>query len=136
VIRLLLRSLAINVICIVIASQVLAGVMTYVGGVTTLLTAALVIAIVNLLIKPIINLLLLPLNLVTMGLFRWIANLVTLYIVTWLVPNIQIHSFIFPGLNLTFLIIPAIPFSAFGAFIVTTLVLTAVFHLVYWLLQD
>jgi putative membrane protein len=136
VIRLLLRSLAINVICIVIASQVLSGVMTYVGGISTLITAAIVIAVVNLLVKPIINLLLLPLNLVTMGLFRWVANLATLYIVTWLVPNVQIHAFTFPGLNLTFLIIPALSLSAFAAFVVTTLVLTAVFHFTYWLLQD
>jgi hypothetical protein len=59
-----------------------------------------------------------------------------LYLVTWLVPGLQIHPFTFPGLNLTFLIIPEIHFSAFGAFIVATLGLTVIFHLMYWLLQE
>lgn len=134
--RLLLRSIAINLASIYIAAQVLSGVIIYVGGTKTLLMAAVVIAIVNLLVKPIINLLLLPVHLVTVGIFRWVANLATLYIVTLIVPNLQIQPFIFPGMDLKYVIIPVVQFSAFGAFLVATLVLTISFHLIYWLLQD
>jgi putative membrane protein len=134
--RLLLRSVAINLAGIYIAAQILSGVITFVGGYQTLLMASLAIAAVNLIVRPVINLLLLPIHLITLGIFRWIANLVTLYLVTWLVPNLQIHSFYFPGLNFRYLIIPSMFFSAFGAFVVTTLTLTVIFHLLYWLLQD
>ncbi len=134
--RLLLRSIAINLASIYIAAQVLNGVIIYVGGTKTLLMAAVVIAIVNLLVKPIINLLLLPVHLVTVGLFRWVANLATLYVVTLIVPNLQIHPFVFPGMDLKYVIIPVVHFSAFGAFLVSTFVLTVSFHLIYWLLQD
>jgi len=119
-----------------VAAQILAGIISYVGGYQTLLISAVVIALVNLLVRPIINLLLLPLHLVTLGIFRWVSNLITLYLVTLLVPNLQIHAFTFPGLNLTYLIVPPIYFSAFGAFVVATFTLTVVFHLIYWLLQD
>jgi len=134
--RLFLRSIAINLAGIYLAAQILLGVITYVGGYQTLLMAALAIALVNLFVRPIINLLLLPIHLVTLGIFRWLANLVTLYLVTRLVPNLQIHAFTFPGLDLKYLIIPSMHFTAFGAFIVATLTLTIVFHFLYWLLQD
>ena len=134
--RLLLRSIAINLASIYIAAQVLSSIISYVGGTQTLLLAALTLAAVNLFVRPVINLLLLPIHLVTLGLFRWVSNLVTLYLVTWLVPGIQIHAFTFPGLNLRYLIIPPLHFSAFGAFMVATLILTLIFHFLYWLLHD
>jgi putative membrane protein len=134
--RLLFRSIFINLIGIYFCSQILSGVIIYFGGYQTLLLAALGISAANLVVKPIVNLLLLPIHLITLGLFRWVTNMVTLYLVTWLIPNLQIHAFVFPGADLRYLVIPQISFSAFGAFIITTLVLTATFHLLYWLLQD
>jgi putative membrane protein len=134
--RLLLRSVAINLAGVYIAFSILSGVVSYVGGVKTLLSAAALIVVVNLVVRPIVNLLLLPINLITVGLFRWVANLATLYIVVHFIPNIQIAAFTFPGLKTPFLIIPSIHFSAFGAYLVATLTLAAVFHLLYWLLQD
>lgn len=135
-IRILLRSVAINIACVWIVIQILAGMITYVGGFKTLLLAAICISIINLFIRPIVNLLLLPINLVTLGLFRWVANLVTLYLVTKFVPNLRVNPSDFAGLNVGFLIIPPLHFSAFSAFIVSTLVLTVIFHIVYWLFQD
>lgn len=135
-IRLVLRSIAINLACIFVCAQILSGIISYVGGYQTLLFAAFIISAVNLFVRPIINLLLLPINIMTLGVFRWISNLATLYIVTWLVPNLQIHAFVYPGLDLKYLIVPPLHFSPFGAFIVATLTLTFTFHFIYWLLQD
>lgn len=134
--RLLFRSIAINLASIYLASKILSGVITYVGGYQTLFLAAVAIALVNLFVRPVVNLLLLPINLITLGVFRWLSNLVTLYLVTLLVPNLQIHAFVSQGLNLNYLIIPPIHFSAFGAFVVATFILTLTFHFLYWLLQD
>lgn len=134
--RLFLRSIAINLASIYIAAQILSGVITYVGGWPTLFLAGLAIALANLFVRPIVNLLLLPIHLITLGVFRWIANLATLYLVTWLIPNLQIHPFTSPQINLRYLLVPPINFSAFGAFLVVTVTLTIVFHFLYWLLQD
>ncbi len=135
-IRLILRSLAINIASVYITFQILSGIISYVGGVQTLVLAAVLIAVSNLLVKPLINLFLLPIHLLTLGISRWVANLITLYLVTLLIPSLSIHSFTSQKLDLIYLIIPSIHFSAFGAFIVATLTLTAVFHFLYWLLQD
>jgi len=136
VLRLLLRSITINFASVYIAAQILSGVVTYVGGFRTIFLASLVLAAINLVVRPVINLLLLPIHLVTLGLFRWLANLITLFAVTRLVPDFMIHPFVSPAINLTYIIIPVIQFSAFGAFLYATLVLTLTFHLLYWLLQD
>lgn len=134
--RIIFRPIFINLISVYIAAQVLSGIFVYIGGFQTLFLAAAIIAVANLIVRPVINLLLLPLHLLTLGIFRWIANLATLFLVTRFIPQITIHSFTFPGLSLSYLIIPSIHFSAFGAFILTTLVLTFIFHFIYWLLQD
>ena len=89
-IRLFFRTVSINLLGIYLASQILNGVIVYVGGVSTLLMAALVIAAVNLFVRPVINLLLLPINLVTLGMFRWVSNLVTLF---WLLGSYRIYKF-------------------------------------------
>ncbi|MDP1743568.1 MAG: phage holin family protein [Candidatus Amesbacteria bacterium] len=135
-IRLFFRTVSINLLGIYLASQILNGVIVYVGGVSTLLMAALVIAVVNLFVRPVINLLLLPINLITLGMFRWVSNLVTLFMATRLIPNLQIRSFDFAGSNLYGIIIPPIHFSAFMAFVVATITITITFHFLYWLFQD
>jgi putative membrane protein len=135
-IRLFLRSISINLASIYISSLILSGVIVYIGGYKTLLIAATAITVANLIVKPLVHLLLLPIHLLTLGAFRWVANLITLYLITWLVPNLQIRAFTAPEINLTYLMIPSIHFSAFAAFIVATLTLTLVFHFIYWLLQD
>lgn len=134
--RQFLRSIAINAAGIYIAAKVLSGIIVYVGGPHTLFLAALGISLANLLVNPIVNLLLLPLNLVTMGVFRWLANMASLFLVTRLVPNFSVQPFTFPRTDLVYLIIPDIQFSAFGAFVVATLGLSVIFHVIYWLLQD
>ncbi len=135
-IRLFFRTISINLLGIFLASQILSGIIVYVGGYQTLLLAALVIAGVNLFVRPIINLLLLPINLITLGMFRWVSNLVTLFLATRLISNLQIRPFDFTGLNFGFLIVPAIHFTAFMSFVVATLTLTFTFHFLYWLFQD
>jgi putative membrane protein len=134
--RLLLRTVSINLLSIYIVTQVLGGVIVYYGGYKTLLYAAFAITIVNLFVRPVVNLLLLPVHLVTLGVFRWVANIVTLYVVTWIIKDLQIQQYYFSGASLGILNIPPINFSAFGSFVVVTMALTIIFHLLYWLFQD
>ena len=135
-IRLLLRTVAINLLSIYIVTQVLGGVIIYYGGYKTLLYASFLITLVNLVVRPLVNLLLLPIHLVTLGTFRWVANIITLYVVTWMIKDLQIQQYYFSGASLGVLNIPPINFSAFGSFVIVTLALTVIFHMLYWLFQD
>lgn len=57
------------------------------------LIAALILGLVNALIRPIMVVLTLPVNILTLGLFTLVLNAFVLYIVAWLTPAMQITSF-------------------------------------------
>ncbi len=70
----------------------------FVGGITvnTILTAVIVAAILvflNMIVKPIVNLLTLPLNILTLGLFSILINGAFFWAVTRIVPGFTVGSF-------------------------------------------
>lgn len=130
--RKLLRSFVFNSVALWIVTQALEGVF-FTGGYQTLLLAALALTLVNLLIKPLINLLLLPINLITLGAFRWLVNVIALYLVTLFVPQFKIIGFLFPGFSYQGFVVPPIPLSAFWVFILTSFCLSIIISFLYWL---
>ncbi len=59
----------------------------------TLAIAALVLGLLNAILRPILFILTLPLTIVTLGLFLLVLNGVMLELVAWLVPGFRIASF-------------------------------------------
>jgi putative membrane protein len=73
-----------------LASRIVPGVeITAVG---TLLFAALLLGIVNAVVRPIVVLFTLPITVVTLGLFLWVVNASMLGIVAWLLSGFQIRG--------------------------------------------
>lgn len=65
-----------------------------ISGFGTALIAALVMGLVNFFIRPILSLLTLPLNLLTLGLFSFIVNAILFALVAWIVPGFEVHGFL------------------------------------------
>lgn len=86
--RLLLK-LAISTAVIFGLAYVSGGELLVVGGWQDALLAAIVLGLVNTFIKPLITLLTLPLNVMTLGLFSIVINTLMLYIVSWIVPGFE-----------------------------------------------
>lgn len=59
----------------------------------TLAIAALVLGLLNAILKPILFILTLPLTIVTLGLFLLVLNGIMLELVAWVVPGFDIDSF-------------------------------------------
>lgn len=59
----------------------------------TLVAAALVLGLVNAVVRPILVILTLPLTLVTLGLFLLVVNALMLQLVAWLVSGFQVAGF-------------------------------------------
>lgn len=57
------------------------------------LLAVFVLAIVNVIVKPILFVLTLPLTIVTLGLFLFVINAICLWLTALLVPGFGIHGF-------------------------------------------
>ncbi|MCE5204059.1 MAG: phage holin family protein [Coriobacteriales bacterium] len=56
--------------------------------------AALVLAVVNATIKPIVSVLSIPVTFLTLGLFGLVINALMLYIVSWIVPGVHTTGFL------------------------------------------
>ena len=63
------------------------------GGAWELLTAGLILGIINSFIRPILKLITLPAILLTLGLFTVIVNVACLLFAAWLLPTLAIHGF-------------------------------------------
>ena len=116
-----------------LASVVFGG-MQLSKGIDSLLLAGVGLSLLSLLVKPLINILLLPLNLITFGLFRWVSSVVALYLVTLIIPGFKISGFTFSGLASKWIDIPAVDLAGFLAIIAFSLVISVI-SILHWLIS-
>lgn len=129
-----LRLFLVNLVSFWLVSKLVEGV-NYSGGLQTLAWAALALMIVNLAVKPLVNLLLLPINLITLGAFRWLVNVLTLYLVILIVPQLKISAFLFPGFNYQGFIIPPIFLATFWVFVIVSFLISLISSFFLWLAE-
>lgn len=135
-IRKLLKSIAINSLGIYLSTVITSGLVSFAGDFKALISTGFVFVLVNALVKPIVNLLLLPIHIITLGTFRWITNLILLYIITRLVPEFVINSYVSSKIDLGFISIPPVYFSQLGSYLLATFILSLIFQFLYWLFED
>jgi putative membrane protein len=100
-------------IALLVGDRLLSGV--FVGGIFSALIAAAVLGLVNMTIKPILFILTLPINLLTLGLFTFVINAMMLGLVSWIVPGFEVRSLLTGiGLAIIIAIVHAIAVSLFG----------------------
>ncbi len=92
-VKLLLR-VVINAVAIWVATYLVPG-LTLTGSVLSWLVVAVIFGLVNALIRPIVKLLTLPINLVTLGLFSLVINALMLMLTGWLTEALVIEGALF-----------------------------------------
>jgi putative membrane protein len=88
----ILINLVLSAVAVFIASYLLPGV--HVANFTAALIAALVLGIVNAVLKPILLILTLPINLMTLGLFTFVINAVIILFAANIVPGFSVDGFL------------------------------------------
>ncbi len=131
----LFRSFLINLIAIAAATKILPGIY-YDGGFRTLLIGAVAFMLINLLVVPLLKVMFLPLNLLTLGVFAWAVNVVALYFLTAVVPQFKLIPYDFPGTNLGFIIIPPASLNTLWVAILGSFLIGFIAHLLHWLIRD
>jgi len=84
-------ALAINALAIYIANGLFGGVRIH--GAAAYITGAVVLAVANAVLKPLLALLTLPLILVTFGFFYLVINIAMVALAAWVAPNFTVHGF-------------------------------------------
>ena len=130
----ILRHFIIDTFCLWVVSQTANG-MVFERGFITLLVAGMGLTGVSLLAKPVINLMIIKINLITFGLFRWVASAVMLYLVTLIVKDFKIAFFSFTGFASKWIDIPSLHFEGALAFIGFSFILSIITSFIYWLIK-
>lgn len=106
-----------------VTSEILPG-LTVTGDLSGIVTAGVVLALLSMFLKPIISILFLPLNFLTLGLASWLIGAVILYILTLLVPSVSVNAWTFPGGAFAGFTSPPMRFSYPVALILSAICLT------------
>ena len=87
---LLIRWLILTV-AIIIASYLLEGI--HIGGFFSAFFAAAILGILNALFRPVLIIMTLPINILTLGLFTFIINALMLKMASGVIPGFEVHGF-------------------------------------------
>jgi putative membrane protein len=83
--------LVINALGLWLAATIVAGIR--IDGTGTLILAALLMGIVNALVKPVAVVLTLPITIVTLGIFLLVVNAAMFALVAWMLPGFSVSGF-------------------------------------------
>jgi len=130
----ILKVYIIELLSLYFLTQVVSG-LQFEGGIKTFLLTALALTLATYLVKPIVNLFILPLNLITFGLFRWLSSAIILFLITQIVTSFKIEKFFFPGFKNFWVDIPQFNVGGIGAIVLYSLVLSILSSVFRWLFK-
>lgn len=130
----IIRSVAIYTLSLFLMPYLIPGVKID-GGFLTLLIGGSALALLFLTLKPILNIITLPVNMLTLGIFSIFTNALILYILTIFVIDISILPFTYPRTEIFGFIIPKLDFNTFFAYIYTSFVLSCIDSFFSWLVK-
>lgn len=87
----ILLKIILSTIAVFVTASILPGV--HIDSFTTALVVAVVLAIINAFIRPLVFILTLPINILTLGLFTFVIIGMLVLAVTWIVPGFHIDGF-------------------------------------------
>lgn len=87
----ILISIILNTVAVLVTGYILAGI--HLHSFWTALAVAVVLGVINAFIRPIIFLLTLPINILTLGLFSFVIMGALVYLVSLIVPGFVIDNF-------------------------------------------
>jgi putative membrane protein len=80
----------VTAVALAVGARVVPGIAVASGG--TLLVAALVLGLVNAVVRPVLTILTLPITVLTLGLFYLVVNGLAFALAAWLVPGFTVAS--------------------------------------------
>jgi len=101
----------------------------------TLITAAIIWLLLNKIVRPVIKLLLLPINLITLNLFSWVVGLITLFLLPLIVAGIKISPYDFPGFSYQGFSLPPFHLNLFLSFVVASTLFNLLHNGIIWIIK-
>lgn len=128
----ILKHTTFNAIALYFTSIFITGVVIT-GNIITYIIAGLILTGLFKIFKPILNILSLPLNMVTLGLFSFFVNTILLYILTIILPSVRVIPFTYDGFNFAGFIVPVMHFGSFTSVIAAAIILSVIIAYFEWI---
>lgn len=131
----ILRSILIESVVIYLVAQFTSG-LIFEGGVSAMIATGAALALASMLVRPVVNILLLPINLLTFGLFKWLSNAITLYIVDLVLNQFKVEKFSFVGISNDWFTIPAYATeNIIISYILFSFMIFLISSIIYWIIK-
>lgn len=105
------------------------------GGLTTILVGGVALALMFIILKPILNIISFPINVLTLGIFSIFTNALILYLLTVFVTDISVVAFTYQKASFAGFAIPSIAFNTFFAYLYTAFILSIIDTFISWLMK-
>lgn len=128
------RNIAFYSFALFLVSQVLTGVRVF-GGFWTYILGGFTLTLLFLILKPIISIITLPLNIITLGAFSFLTNIIIFYILTIFIANITVTAFTFNGFTFAGFVIPKLYLNSFFAFVVASIMISVIIGGLKWMTE-
>ncbi len=132
--KLLFKHIAINYLTLYLSASIYAG-FSIVSNIQVIFIASVLWLLLNKIVKPIIKLLLLPINIITLGLFSWLVSVITLFLLQVLIAGINIQPHYFTGFNYQGFIIPAFHINLIFSYLLTSTLINSIHSIILWLIK-
>jgi len=129
-----LRTILINFFSLFFIAKFIGGI-NYSENFLVLFWAAVFLAVLNLLVKPLLNILMTPINFLTLGAFRWVINIIILFIVTLFIPEFKIIGFTISSFSRAGFTLPEIRLTFFWALFLISFLLEIIPSIIYWVIK-
>lgn len=103
------------------------------GGFENLVMASGALTLIHLIAKPILKILFLPINLLSLGFLGWIINVAILYLLTRFIPYVTVSGWHFSGFEYKGILIPPYDLNQILVFILVSFLLSFVVNFVVWI---
>lgn len=131
----ILRRFLFYTIALFVTTQILSG-FHLSGGLQVYIITGVVLSIMMLILKPILNLLSMPLNLITFGFASLLVNAIILFLLTIFVAQVQVSGFVFPGISFMGFATPPFALNRWFAYLVASFVLSGVYSILTWVTTE
>lgn len=128
----LFRTTIIYCLALYVLSLIVRGV-HIIGGLPTYLIGGFVLMLLQVVLKPVLTMLTLPLNVITLGLFSIVTSSIILYLLTVLVPRVVIQAYNLPRTDIAGFVIPSMHINSVATLILSAVILSSIIWFITWL---
>lgn len=131
----ILKRIFVSVIAIYACSLLVSG-LSFDNNIKTLLLAGAVFSLLNLILRPVLKLVMLPINFITLGTISWIIGVFMLYLTTYLVSGFTVSAFEFGGFSSNGFRVPNASLNVFWTVTLCSFIISWLSRVIAWLFEN